>query len=84
MHHKTLQNICSYFPAAPATSYAAEYLHYRNLVEGELNQRFKFTINGSPEQVEALASAREEIACELQGCIDLIDKLVPNNYAGGL
>ncbi|KAI9375098.1 putative dimethylaniline monooxygenase [Aspergillus egyptiacus] len=61
----------------------AEYLNYRKLVEGELNQRFKFIVNGSSEQKEALAFARDEMARKLNGRKDLIDKLVPTNYAVG-
>ncbi|OCK80948.1 FAD/NAD(P)-binding domain-containing protein [Lepidopterella palustris CBS 459.81] len=61
----------------------AAYLHYRKLVEAELNQRFKFIINGTPEQQEALDFARKEMARKLNGRQDLIDKMVPKNYAVG-
>ncbi|KAL5338350.1 hypothetical protein BJX70DRAFT_202212 [Aspergillus crustosus] len=60
-----------------------EYLEYRKLVEQELNQRFKFIINGSPEQMEALAFSRAEMARKLNGREDLISKLVPTDYAVG-
>ncbi|OAL38360.1 hypothetical protein AYO20_02419 [Fonsecaea nubica] len=61
----------------------AKYLHYRKMVEEELNQRFKFIINGSAEQAEALAFARQEMAKKLSGRKDLIEKMVPTNYAVG-
>jgi len=61
----------------------AEYLRYRKLVEEELNQRFKFIINGTSEQREALDFARAEMARKLNGRDDLIAKLVPTNYAVG-
>ncbi|KIW85166.1 hypothetical protein Z517_00556 [Fonsecaea pedrosoi CBS 271.37] len=61
----------------------AKYLHYRKMVEEELNQRFKFIINGSEEQAEALAFARQEMAKKLSGRKDLIEKMVPTNYAVG-
>lgn len=60
-----------------------EYLRYRKLVEAELNQRFKFIINGSSEQEEALNFARNEMARKLNGRQDLISKMVPTDYAVG-
>ncbi|KAL4937784.1 hypothetical protein BDV06DRAFT_232348 [Aspergillus oleicola] len=61
----------------------AHYLHYRKTVEQELNQRFKFIINGSEAQAEALEFARNEMANKLNGREDLISKLVPTDYAVG-
>lgn len=60
-----------------------EYLKYRKLVEEELNQRFKFIINGTPEQKEALEFARMEMSRKLNGRADLIEKMVPTDYAVG-
>jgi cation diffusion facilitator CzcD-associated flavoprotein CzcO len=61
----------------------AEYLKYRKLVEAELNQRFKFIINGTPEQREALEFSRTEMSRKLDGRADLIEKMVPRDYAVG-
>ncbi|KAL4924805.1 flavin-containing monooxygenase [Aspergillus undulatus] len=61
----------------------AAYLHYRKTVEQELNQRFKFIINGSEHQKEALGFARSEMARKLNGREDLISKLVPTDFAVG-
>ncbi|KAL2836227.1 putative dimethylaniline monooxygenase [Aspergillus pseudodeflectus] len=61
----------------------AEYLHYRKMVEEELNQRFKFIINGTPAQKEALAFAQAEMTRKLNGREDLVSKLVPTDYAVG-
>ncbi|KAL4865169.1 hypothetical protein BDV12DRAFT_211233 [Aspergillus spectabilis] len=61
----------------------AEYLQYRKMVEQELNQRFKFIINGSEAQKEALVFAHAEMARKLNGREDLILKLVPTDYAVG-
>ncbi|KAF2771591.1 putative dimethylaniline monooxygenase [Teratosphaeria nubilosa] len=60
-----------------------EYLEYRKMVEGELNQRFKFIINGSEEQKEALDFSRKEMSRKLNGRQELIEKLVPTDYAVG-
>ncbi|KAL3464645.1 putative dimethylaniline monooxygenase [Aspergillus heterothallicus] len=61
----------------------AEYLNYRKMVEEELNQRFKFIINGTPAQKEALEFARAEMTRKLNGREDLVSKLVPTDYAVG-
>ncbi|KAL2837716.1 putative dimethylaniline monooxygenase [Aspergillus pseudoustus] len=61
----------------------AGYLHYRKMVEEELNQRFKFIINGTQAQKEALEFARAEMTRKLNGRKDIVSKLVPSDYAVG-
>ncbi|KAI9745058.1 MAG: hypothetical protein M1818_001336 [Claussenomyces sp. TS43310] len=58
-----------------------EYLKYRKAVENEVNQNFSMMIKGTPEQTEALEFARMEMARKLSGKKELIEKLIPKNYA---
>jgi hypothetical protein len=59
------------------------YLQYRKLVEREINHRFKFIINGSKEQKEALDFSRAQMEMKLTGRKDLMEKLIPKNFAVG-
>ncbi|KAJ7771566.1 FAD/NAD-P-binding domain-containing protein, partial [Mycena metata] len=58
-------------------------LKYRKMIEAELNQRFKFIIQGSPEQKASLEFANKEMRDRLRGNQRLIDAMVPKDFAVG-
>lgn len=68
---------------AEFAKHPSEYLKYQKLVEEELNQQFKLMINGTAEQKEALEFSQDEMTKKLGGKKELMDKMIPTNYAVG-
>lgn len=60
-----------------------EYKAYCKMIEGELNQRFTFIINGSKAQREAVDFSMKEMKQKLNGREDLINKLQPDDFFVG-
>ncbi|KAJ4485928.1 FAD/NAD-P-binding domain-containing protein [Lentinula aciculospora] len=58
-------------------------LKYRKMIESELNERFKFIVQGTPEQKAALEFARKDMCQRLNGNQRLIDAIVPTNFVVG-
>ncbi|KAJ6582825.1 FAD/NAD-P-binding domain-containing protein [Mycena sp. CBHHK59/15] len=58
-------------------------LKYRKMIESELNSRFKFIIQGTPEQKAALAFGNKHMRERLQGNQRLIDALIPKDFTVG-
>ena len=59
------------------------YLSYCKAVETELNQRFKLVVNGSADAAEAREYSIKEMQRKLAGRPDLVDHLMPKNFAVG-
>lgn len=59
------------------------YLTYCKMIEGELNQRFSFIINGSQPQKEARDFSVNEMKRKLKGRPDLLDKVMPQDFFVG-
>ena len=60
-----------------------EYLAYRKMIEGELNQRFSFIINGSAAQKAAREFSESEMKTKLRGRADLLEKIMPEDFYVG-
>ncbi|RDW59448.1 hypothetical protein BP6252_12535 [Coleophoma cylindrospora] len=59
------------------------YLRYRKNIENELNSRFRFILNGSPEQAAARAFAESEMRKKLAKKPWIADHIVPTDFAVG-
>ncbi|KIX98817.1 uncharacterized protein Z520_05278 [Fonsecaea multimorphosa CBS 102226] len=59
------------------------YLTYCKMIEGDLNRRFKFVINGSEAQREARRFAEKEMRINLANRPDLIDQVIPTDFFVG-
>ncbi|EXJ66857.1 uncharacterized protein A1O5_10052 [Cladophialophora psammophila CBS 110553] len=60
-----------------------EYVVYTKEIEDELNQRFKFILNGTPEAREAKEFSTTQMQDKLKGRQDLISMLVPTKFGVG-
>ncbi|EXJ82626.1 hypothetical protein A1O3_06439 [Capronia epimyces CBS 606.96] len=60
-----------------------EFLAYCKLIEGELNQRFSFIINGSPSQKAAREFSESEMRAHLKDRPDLLEKIMPTDFYVG-
>ncbi|KAL2831028.1 putative dimethylaniline monooxygenase [Aspergillus pseudoustus] len=60
-----------------------EYLQYCKEIETELNQRFKFILNGTEDAQKALAFSVEEMRGKLAGRQDLIESIIPKDFGIG-
>ncbi|KAK5443483.1 hypothetical protein LTS15_010628 [Exophiala xenobiotica] len=60
-----------------------EYLAYRKMIEGELNQRFSFIINGSGAQKAAREFSESEMTAKLQRRPELLEKIMPDDFYVG-
>ncbi|KAE9408295.1 FAD/NAD-P-binding domain-containing protein [Gymnopus androsaceus JB14] len=58
-------------------------LRYRKMIESELNERFKFIVQGTPEQKAALEFANKDMRQRLNGNQRLIDAIVPTSFVVG-
>ncbi|GAW04395.1 FAD NAD-P-binding domain-containing protein [Lentinula edodes] len=58
-------------------------LKYRKMIESELNERFKFIVQGTPEQKAALQFAEKDMRQRLNGDRRLIDAIVPTKFVVG-
>ncbi|KAF5385429.1 hypothetical protein D9757_005446 [Collybiopsis confluens] len=58
-------------------------LKYRKMIESELNQRFRFIIQGTPEQKSALEFATKDMRQRLRGDQRLIDAIIPTGFTVG-
>ncbi|KAJ7796872.1 FAD/NAD-P-binding domain-containing protein [Mycena olivaceomarginata] len=58
-------------------------LKYRKMIESELNERFKFLIQGTPEQKAALEFGNKDMRQRLRGDQRLIDAIIPKDFAVG-
>lgn len=58
-------------------------LKYCKGIENELNQRFKFILQGTPEAAAAKDYATKEMSTKLAGNQELIDAIVPKNFGVG-
>ncbi|KAF7323243.1 hypothetical protein HMN09_00105100 [Mycena chlorophos] len=58
-------------------------MKYRKMIESELNERFKFLIQGTPEQKAALEFGNNDMRERLKGDQRLIDAIVPKDFAVG-
>lgn len=60
-----------------------EYQDYCKDIESELNQRFKFILNGSPAAEEAKQFSVQQMQQKLGGRTDIADKLIPKEFGVG-
>ncbi|KAK2762350.1 hypothetical protein FQN54_001360 [Arachnomyces sp. PD_36] len=60
-----------------------EYLNYSKEIENELNQRFKFILNGTPEALGAREFSTKQMKEKLNNRQDLIDRLIPTTFGIG-
>ncbi|TAQ87444.1 hypothetical protein B7494_g4224 [Chlorociboria aeruginascens] len=60
-----------------------DYLKYCKEIEDELNQRFKFILNGTPEAAEAKKFSTNQMKEKLRGREDLMAKIIPTNFGVG-
>lgn len=60
-----------------------EYKAYCKMIEGELNQRFRFIINGSEAQKDAVDFSVEEMKTKLKQKPELLDKIMPTHFFVG-
>ncbi|KAL6248698.1 hypothetical protein RBB50_004953 [Rhinocladiella similis] len=60
-----------------------DYVAYTKAIEDELNQRFKFILNGTPEAQEAMEFSTRQMHEKLNGRKDLIDMIVPTTFGVG-
>jgi hypothetical protein len=58
-------------------------LKYCKGIENELNQRFKFILQGTPEAIAAKEYATKEMSTKLAGNTELIEAIVPKNFGVG-
>ena len=59
------------------------YLYYRKMIEGELNQRFSFIINGSAAQKAAREYSENEMRTLLKDRPELLEKIMPTDFDVG-
>jgi cation diffusion facilitator CzcD-associated flavoprotein CzcO len=59
------------------------YLRYRKNIESELNSRFRFILNGSPEQIAARTFAEKEMRRKLEKKPWVGDLIIPKDFAIG-
>ncbi|OQV06871.1 hypothetical protein CLAIMM_11386 [Cladophialophora immunda] len=60
------------------------YLKYSKMIESELNKRFKFILNGTPDAIEAKEYARQEMTRKLGDARqELKDAIIPKNFGVG-
>ncbi|KAG0652128.1 sterigmatocystin biosynthesis monooxygenase stcW [Hyphodiscus hymeniophilus] len=60
-----------------------EYQNYCKQIEDELNQRFKFILNGTPEAEGARKFSTQQMKDRLNGREDLIQKIIPTTFGVG-
>lgn len=60
-----------------------EYQDYCKGIETELNQRFKFILNGSPAAEDAKRFSVEQMQQKLGGRSDIAEKLIPKEFGVG-
>ncbi|KAL6248051.1 hypothetical protein RBB50_005399 [Rhinocladiella similis] len=60
-----------------------EYLAYRKMIEGELNQRFGFIINGTSAQKAAREFSENEMKAKLKDRPELLEKIMPDDFFVG-
>lgn len=65
------------------TSDPDRYLQYCKMIEDELNQRYKFIINGSDAQKEAKEYSEDVMKAGLKGRTDLLEKIMPTDFYVG-
>ncbi|KAF9076089.1 FAD/NAD-P-binding domain-containing protein, partial [Rhodocollybia butyracea] len=58
-------------------------LKYRKMIESELNERFKFIVQGTAEQKATLEFANKDMRQRLNGDKRLIDAIVPTKFVVG-
>ncbi|KAH8692574.1 hypothetical protein BGW36DRAFT_399412 [Talaromyces proteolyticus] len=75
----------TWITAGFAQKYAGpnEYQDYCKAIENELNQRFKFILNGTPEAVQSKQFAVDQMKEKLQGKSELAEKLIPTTFGVG-
>ncbi|CAH0020174.1 unnamed protein product [Clonostachys rhizophaga] len=61
----------------------ASYLQYCKAIESELNQRFKFILNGTQESAQAKEFSTAQMTKRLNGRTDLVERLIPTNFNVG-
>ncbi|KAK7214878.1 hypothetical protein V2G26_002881 [Clonostachys chloroleuca] len=59
------------------------FLKYCKEIESELNQRFKFILNGTAESNHSLKFSTEQMKKRLNGRTDLAEKLIPTTFNVG-
>ncbi|KAK5275853.1 hypothetical protein LTR40_012392, partial [Exophiala xenobiotica] len=60
------------------------FLKYSKMIESELNQRFKFILNGTPEAEGAREFAKNEMAQKLGSSNpELLDAIIPKDFGVG-
>ncbi|KAJ5964122.1 uncharacterized protein N7479_003998 [Penicillium vulpinum] len=59
------------------------YLRYSKMIESELNQRFKFILNGTPEAEGAKEFAINEMKTKLGGDKELCEAMIPKDFGIG-
>lgn len=59
------------------------HLTYSKMIEGELNQRFQFIINGSRAQQDARDYSESEMKALLSNRPDLVDSIMPTDFFVG-
>lgn len=60
-----------------------QYKAYCKMIEGELNQRFSFIINGSRPQRDAVDFSINEMKTKLSNKPELLEKVMPDNFFVG-
>ncbi|KAF9889079.1 hypothetical protein FE257_008056 [Aspergillus nanangensis] len=65
------------------TDHPLEYQHYCKEIESELNQRFKFILNGSPAAEEAKKFSTQQMKQKLGSRSDIAEKLIPTTFGVG-
>ncbi|KAJ7184364.1 FAD/NAD-P-binding domain-containing protein [Mycena filopes] len=58
-------------------------MKYRKMIESELNERFKFVVQGTPEQKASLEFGNQDMRARLRGNQRLIEAIVPKDFAVG-
>lgn len=58
-------------------------LKYRKMMESELNQRFRFIVQGTPEQKAALEYARKDMRARLKNNEKLCNAIIPTTFTVG-
>ncbi|KAF2652919.1 cyclohexanone monooxygenase [Lophiostoma macrostomum CBS 122681] len=59
------------------------YLEYCKEIESELNQRFKFILNGTPESAQAIEFSTQQMTKRLNGRVDLAERIIPTTFNVG-
>ncbi|KAJ6488487.1 FAD/NAD-P-binding domain-containing protein [Mycena vitilis] len=62
---------------------AKHAMKYRKMIESELNERFKFIVQGTPEQKASLKFGNEDMRQRLRGNERLIEAIIPKDFAVG-